>query len=232
MRLGAVLRWLLVFGATAAVRRHGGTPADYLGLAAASAASWVGVPGPGEPVLIAAGVLAAKHRLDLATVLAVAWAAATLGGIAGWLIGRHAGRTVMTARGPLRHFRLGAVRRGDEVFTRYPLVAVLLTPSWVAGMHRGHPWVYQAINAVSAAAWALGIGLAAYYVGPSVIDFVNDAGVLTSAAAVLLIAAVVVVELRRRKRHRARESRPPAPEPPPGTEPPPRGTGPRPEPDS
>ena len=35
MRLGAALRWLLVLGATAAVRRHAGTPADYLGLAAA-----------------------------------------------------------------------------------------------------------------------------------------------------------------------------------------------------
>src|SRR6185437_4709072 len=126
LRLGAALRWLLVLGATAAVRRHGGTPADYLGLAAASAASWVGVPGPGESVLIAAGVLAAKHRLDLATVIVVAWAAATLGGIAGWLIGRHGGRTVMTVRGPLHHFRLGAVKRGDEVFTRYPVVAILL----------------------------------------------------------------------------------------------------------
>ena len=48
LRLGAGLRWLLVLGAIAAVRRHGGTPADYLGLAAASAASWVGAPGPGS----------------------------------------------------------------------------------------------------------------------------------------------------------------------------------------
>jgi membrane protein DedA with SNARE-associated domain len=213
LRLGAALRWLLVLGATAAVRRHGGTPADYLGLAAASAASWVGVPGPGESVLIAAGVLAAKHRLDLATVIVVAWAAATLGGIAGWLIGRHGGRTVMTVRGPLHHFRLGAVKRGDEVFTRYPVVAILLTPSWVAGMHRGHPWIYQAINAVSAAAWALGIGLAAYFVGPSVIDFVDDVGVFTTVGLVVLIAVVVVIELRRRRRRREREALPLGPEP-------------------
>jgi membrane protein DedA with SNARE-associated domain len=206
LQLGAVLRWLVVFGATAAIRRHGGTPADYLGLAAASAASWVGVPGPGESVLIAAGVLAAKHKLDLATVLAVAWAAATLGGIAGWLIGRHAGRTMMTVRRPLHHFRLGAVKRGDEVFTRHPVAAILLTPSWIAGMHRGHPWIYQAINAVSAAAWALGIGLAAYYVGPSVIEFVDDVGVFTTGLLVLLIAAVVVIELRRRKRRRPRQA--------------------------
>ena len=161
-------------------------------------------------MLIAAGVLAAKHRLDLATVLVVAWAAATLGGIVGWLIGRHAGRTLMTAGGPLHHFRLGAVKRGDEVFTRYPVVAILLTPSWVAGMHRGHTWAYQAINAASAAAWALGIGLAAYFVGPSVIEFVDDVGVVTTVGLVALIAAVVAIELRRRNRRRARESLPPA----------------------
>ena len=227
MRLGGALRWLLVLGATAAVRHHGGTPADYLGLAAAAAASWAGVPGPGESVLIAAGVLAAKHRLDLATVLVVAWAAATLGGIGGWLIGRHAGRTLMTARGPLHHFRLGAVKRGDEVFTRYPVIAILLTPSWVAGMHRGHTWAYQAINAASAAAWALGIGLAAYYVGPSVIDFVHDVGLATSVGLVVLIAAVVAIEVRRRKRRREREATgPAAPDP----LPPPSGPSPEPEP--
>jgi membrane protein DedA with SNARE-associated domain len=227
LRLGGALRWLLVLGVTAAVRSHGVTPADYLGLAAAAAASWGGVPGPGESVLIAAGVLAAKHRLDLATVLVVAWAAATLGGIGGWLIGRHAGRTLMTARGPLHHFRLAAVKRGDEVFTRYPVIAILLTPSWVAGMHRGHAWAYQAINAVSAAAWALGIGLAAYYVGPSVIDFVNDVGLATSVGLVVLIAAVVAIELRRRKRRREREALAPAT---PDPLPPPPGPSPEPEP--
>ncbi len=50
------------------------------------------MPGPGEPVLIAAGVLASKHKLDLATVLVVAWVAATAGGILGWAVGLKAGR--------------------------------------------------------------------------------------------------------------------------------------------
>ena len=51
-----------------------GPPIDYLGLSAAAAASWIGVPGPGEPILIAAGVFAAKHRLDIVEVLLFAWA--------------------------------------------------------------------------------------------------------------------------------------------------------------
>jgi membrane protein DedA with SNARE-associated domain len=204
VRLGAALRWLLVLGVASQGRRHGGPPIDYFGLAAASAASWVGVPGPGEPVLIAAGVLAAKHRLELADVLLVAWIAATLGGIAGWLAGRIAGRTVMTAPGPLLRLRLGAVARGDEVFTRFPVVAILLTPSWVAGIHRGSTVVYLAINVVSAALWAAGIGLAAYAIGPSVIDFANDFGVFTTIGLVVLIGAVITVEVLRRRRRRDR----------------------------
>src|ERR1700759_2824243 len=58
----------------AAVARHRveGPAVDCYGLALAAAASWAAIPGPGEPVLIAAGVLAAKHKLDLTTVLLVA----------------------------------------------------------------------------------------------------------------------------------------------------------------
>ena len=92
-----------------------GPPIDYAALALAAAASWVGVPGPGEPVLIAAGVFAAQHKLDIASVLIVAWAGATAGGIGG-LGARAEGRAggAHRARGPLHGLRLtgGRARRG------------------------------------------------------------------------------------------------------------------------
>jgi hypothetical protein len=64
---------------------HGfhGPPFDYAGLAAAAAASWFGLPGPGEPVLIAAGILAARHQLDIGSVVVIAFAAAAVGGAVG-----------------------------------------------------------------------------------------------------------------------------------------------------
>jgi membrane protein DedA with SNARE-associated domain len=201
VQVGAAVKWLLVLVVATAARHHHGVPFDYVGLALAAAASWVGVPGPGEPVLIAAGVLAAKHKLQISEVLLVAWIAATLGGIAGWLIGMIAGRTAVTARGPLYRLRVRAVARGDEVFSRFPIVAILLMPSWIAGIHRVGTAVYLAINTVSAALWAAGIGLGAYFIGPSVIDFVSDFGVITSIVVGLLVAGVIVVEVRRH-RHR------------------------------
>src|SRR5437588_1773384 len=42
---------------------------DYAALALGAFASWAGVPGPGEPLLIASAIVAAHHKLDLTPVL-------------------------------------------------------------------------------------------------------------------------------------------------------------------
>ena len=185
-----------------------GPPFDYVGLAAAAAASWLGVPGPGEPVLIAAGVLAAHHRLDIVSVILVAWVAASLGGTAGWLIGWKAGRAILTAPGPLRHLRLRAVERGEEVFGRYPVFAILVCPSWVAGIHRVGPVRFNVIDVLSALAWAAGIGLGAYFLGPVIIETAQDIGLATAVGLVILVGLAVFWEVRRlRERRRRREQR-------------------------
>jgi membrane protein DedA with SNARE-associated domain len=176
---------------------------DFVGLAAAAAASWVGIPGPGEPVLIAAGVLAAQHRLALLPVLIVAWLAATFGGVVGWVVGLKAGRTLLTWRGPLRTMRVRAVARGEALFGSHPVIAILLTPSWLAGIHRPRPALYLTVNLVSAAVWAGGVGLGAYFAGPAVVDVVNDVGTATVIALVVVVAAAIAFEVRRRRRRDA-----------------------------
>ncbi|MBV9915164.1 MAG: hypothetical protein JO153_01585 [Solirubrobacterales bacterium] len=177
-----------------------GPPFDYAGLAAACFASWIGLPGPGETLLIAAAIFAAKHKLDISEVLLIAWASATAGGTAGWLIGMRAGRVVVTAKGPLHSARLRAAERGDEVFARVPVIAVLLTPSWVAGIHRVRPRIFLPLNAGSAVLWACGFGFGAYFAGPVVLDVAADVGWVTVAGLVGLVLAGVVLELRRRRR--------------------------------
>ena len=184
-----------------------GPAVDYYGLAAAAAASWIGVPGPGEPVLIAAGVLASRGKLDIATVIVVAWAAATAGGILGWAIGLKAGRGLLTAPGPLHGLRLRTVARTEKVFDRYAVVAVLLTPSWIAGIHRVRSTVYQPTNALAAAVWAAGIGLGSYLAGPAVTDVVDDFGTGTSVILAAVIVAGVALGLARRHRLRSRPQR-------------------------
>ena len=177
-----------------------GPPLDYLTLAIGSFASWVGVPGPGEPLLIAAGVLAAKGRLDLGEVVLAAWAGATLGGIGGWLLGMRLGRALVAGPGPLRRTRERTLERGEEVFNRFPRTAVVLTPTWVAGILRVRASIYLPWNAIGALLWAAGIAVGAYFVGPPVVDAVDDAGLIPVIALATLVLAAVGLELVRRRR--------------------------------
>jgi membrane protein DedA with SNARE-associated domain len=155
-------------------------------------------------VLITAGIFAAKHKLDIVSVVFVAWVGATAGGLGGWLIGMRAGRRVLTAHGPLERMRHAALARGDAVFARYTVVAVLLVPSWIAGIHRVRSAVYVPVNAAGAALWAAGIGLGAYFVGLPIVDLLQDVGWITAAAVGLLIAVGVGGEVARRRRRRSR----------------------------
>ena len=184
-----------------------GAAVDYVGVGVAAFASWAGLPGPGESVLIATGVLAAKHHLDITPVLLWATVGAILGGMVGWFVGLKAGRSVLTRRGPLHKVRRRAAARGDEVFHRLEVVAILLTPSWVAGIHRARARLYVPINAVSALAWAVGFGLASYYAGPPVLDLASDWGTVgTVGLAALIVVGVGVEVFRRLRRHRSSAS--------------------------
>jgi membrane protein DedA with SNARE-associated domain len=195
---------LLVF-AFHVFHRHVATASiDYFALALGSFASWVGIPGPGEPLLIAAGIIAARHKLDITPILIWAFVGAVAGGLAGWLVGWFAGRTVMTARGPLLGLRLKAVERGEEVFKRLTVIAILLAPSWVAGIHRAGVVIYNVTNVVSAAVWAVGIGLGAYYAGPPVLDIISDVGTATAIGLGVLVLVGVGFEVTRRRRHKFR----------------------------
>jgi membrane protein DedA with SNARE-associated domain len=165
-----------------------GPKLDYVGVLVGAMLSWAGLPGPGEAALIAAAIAAAHHHLDLGFLIIVAWLGATAGGLVGWLVGLKAGRGIVTTRGPLHRHRLAVVARGDRFFARYGAVAVLVTPSWIAGIHAMRWTRYVPINAASALVWALGVGLGAYALGPPIADIVADIG----SVAWLILAAIVL----------------------------------------
>jgi membrane protein DedA with SNARE-associated domain len=162
----------------------------------AAAVSWLGVPGPGEPVLIAAAVYAARGRLDLVEVLLIAWAGAAAGGMVGWVVGRRFGAALVEAPGPLRRQRARAAVRGTRFFERYGVLAVYLAPSWVAGATGLPARRFIPANALAAAFWVALIGGGAYVVGPSIGDIAADAGlvglVVLGALAVLGTARVLL----------------------------------------
>ena len=89
--------------------------------------------------------------------------AATAGGDAGRLAasGGWPGARLLTAPGPLLRLRLRTVERGEEVFERHPVIAILLTPTPIAGIHRVRAAVFLPSTRLGAVLWAVGIGLGA-----------------------------------------------------------------------
>jgi membrane protein DedA with SNARE-associated domain len=90
------------------------------------------------------------------------------------------------------------------VFRRYPVIAIVLTPSWIAGIHRVGAAIYLPVNAIGAALWAVGIGLGAYLAGPTVIDLVDDLGLVTGVVLGAVLLVLAWTEIRRRVRRARR----------------------------
>ena len=172
--------------------RFHGPHVDYVGVGLAAAGSWIGVSGVGEAALIAAGIVASHGKVDIASVVFVAWFGAMVGGIAGWAIGLKGGRALMTRHGPLYRLRVRLLRQGDALYEKRGWLAVFVAPSWMAGISGMSARRFAAANAASAAVWALGIGLGAYVLGPSIGDLADDIGLAGVIALVVLVVGSLV----------------------------------------
>src|SRR5256885_13186490 len=109
--------------------RFHGPHVGYVGVGLAAAVGWVGVTGVGEAALIAAGIAAARGKVDLSSILLVAWVGAMAGGLAGWLVGIKGGRALMARPGPLYRLRLPLLRPGHALYDRRGVLAVDVAPS-------------------------------------------------------------------------------------------------------
>ena len=180
-----------------------GFAGGYVGLAAAALVSWAGLPGPGEAAVVAAAIVAVHGRLDIAEVVLIAWAGATVGGIAGWLAGLNAGRALVTTGTFMRRPRARALARGERFYARYGPVAVFVTPSWMAGIAGMRPSRYLPANLASALVWALAFGAGTYLVGPEVSHLAHALGTVGIVIVVtVLVAGAIGERFRRRSRSR------------------------------
>jgi membrane protein DedA with SNARE-associated domain len=134
----------------------------------------MGIPVPGETALIAAALLAHDGKMDIATLIVVASAAAILGDNVGFAIGRKGGRRLFVMAGPFHRQRLEALAVGEPFFARHGPKAVFLgrwvaglriASAWLAGMNK-MPWPrFLFWNALGGICWATSIGLGVYIAG-------------------------------------------------------------------
>lgn len=153
---------------------------------------------PGETALIAAGALASQGHGSIVAIIAVAIAAAVLGALAGYAIGRRWGRELLGRWPWFERISRKGVERAQEFFDRHGSKAVFLgrfvpvvraTLGWMAGVGRMRFRSFLVWNVTGAVAWGLLIGLLAYYLGQAVVDAVErDLGI-----GIAIIAAIVLV---------------------------------------
>jgi membrane protein DedA with SNARE-associated domain len=163
----------------------------------------MGIPVPGETMLISAAIYAGTSgKLSITNVIVAAIAGAILGDNLGFWIGRTVGiRWVMRHQSKLRltprRLKLGKYmfqQHGGKVVFFGRFVAVLRAlAAFFAGLNRMDARQFLIFNALGAIVWAGGYGIAAYFFGEKLTTLLDDAGgVFAVAAAIAVLVAFLI----------------------------------------
>ena len=160
----------------------------------------LGVPFPGETMLIVAAVYAgATHHLAIELVWAVAAAGAIVGDNVGYWIGRVGGYPLLRRYGPkvrvdaskLKVGRLLFDRHGGKVVFFGRFVSILRTyAAFLAGTTRMGYWRFLAFNAAGGIVWSAAYAFGFYYLGSTLKRVQEPFDIVIGA-----VAAIVVVGL-------------------------------------
>lgn len=161
----------------------------------------LGIPFPGETMLLAAAIYAGTtHQLQISLVIAAATVGAILGDNIGFWIGREGGYRLLRRYGHYirldeRKLKLGQylfLRHGGKVVFFGRFVAVLRTwAAFLAGVNR-MPWPrFLVYNAAGGILWATIFGLGGYLLGD---NFRRLDGTVATVVAVLA-AGIIIVSL-------------------------------------
>jgi len=164
----------------------------------------IGLPFPGESVLILAGIFAGtKHDLNIFAVVVTAASAAIVGQMVGYVIGREFGYYLLLRYGPYVRITESRIKLGEYLFLRHGgkiLIIARFVPVLrsIAGILAGAnrmPWRrFMLANVVGALVWAAFFGFAAYMLGRQIERVAGPLVMVIGAATVivLVIAAIFV----------------------------------------
>jgi membrane protein DedA with SNARE-associated domain len=159
----------------------------------------VGLPVPGETVLILAAIFAGTmHDLNIVEVILTAAVAAIVGQSLGYVIGREFGYWLLLRYGNYLRITESRIKLGQYLFLRHGgkiIVVARFVPvlralaGILAGANR-MPWrQFLLANAAGASAWAAFFGFAAYSLGRQVERIAGPMVIIIGIIAVIVIAA-------------------------------------------
>ena len=157
----------------------------------------IGLPFPGESVLILASILAGtKHDLNIVSVVVTAAAAAIAGQMLGYVIGREFGYWLLLRYGGYMRITESRIKLGEYLFLRHGgkiifiarFVPVLRALAGILAGANRMPWrQFMLANVVGALVWASFFGFAAYMLGRQVERFAGPMVIVIGAIAVVVI---------------------------------------------
>jgi membrane protein DedA with SNARE-associated domain len=180
----------------------------------------LGIPLPGEIMLIAAALYAGTtHQLAIGVIIVVAAAAAIIGNLIGFGLGHWGGYRLLVRYGRYIRMDQGRIKLGRYLFQRHGgkviffgrFVAVLRTyAAFLAGTAR-MPWPrFLVFNILGGVVWATGYGTGAYLAGSQINRLSGTVNLALAGVAVLVVVALILI-LRRQEKEliaRAEEAMP------------------------
>lgn len=182
----------------------------------------LGIPLPGEIVLVSAALMSSQHSGINPVVLgACATAGAVIGDSIGYAIGRKGGRPLLAwlARKFPRHFSEGHVATAERSFEKWGMWAVFfgrfiallrIFAGPLAGVLHMPYWKFLIANVLGGICWAGGTTAAVYYVGVVAEGWLKKFSYVgLAAAAVLGLATMLIIKRKAKKAQPAeREAEP------------------------
>jgi membrane protein DedA with SNARE-associated domain len=170
----------------------------------------IGIPFPGETMLLAAAIYAGTtHNLDIALVIAAASAGAVLGDNIGFWFGREFGYELVLRYGRYIQLDQAKLKLGMYLFLKHGgkvvffgrFVAVLRTfAALLAGVNQMDWRRFLAFNLAGGVAWATILGVAGFIFGRQARHLLGAAGlVILLIATVLLVIAFIAVRRNQRR---------------------------------
>jgi membrane protein DedA with SNARE-associated domain len=159
----------------------------------------MGIPLPGETMLVTAAIFAGTtHQLNILLVVGAAATGAIIGDNLGFWIGHRFGVSLLRNHGHLLRITPQRVRLGQYLFEQHGgkvvffgrFVAVLRAlAALLAGINCMNWWRFLVFNAVGGIVWATAYGTAAYFLGEQVERVRGPVAVLGVIVAALAMVA-------------------------------------------
>ncbi|CAM5297962.1 MULTISPECIES: DedA family protein [Streptomyces] len=186
----------------------------------------LGIPLPGEIILVSSALLASQHgEIDPFVLGACASAGAIIGDSIGYAIGRKGGRPLLAWLGAKfpKHFSEGHIATAERSFQKWGMWAVFfgrfvallrIFAGPLAGVLRMPYWKFLTANVLGGILWAGGTTAVIYYVGVVAESWLKRFSWLGLVAAVLIgLASFLIVKRKAAKAGTAHQEAEPAPVP-------------------